>query len=375
MQYQSNDERLGSGAMLMSLNGKYWRMTEKYPEMSAYPENLLLFYASVTGHDGYINGRCRELIGKADTDRLVTEAVKLEVAGGLAGRLSDAGCDRDGVVGRLKEAAVREMRVTASMKSLATSVLGILTDAGIDVIPLKGCDPRISGEARGFFNVMHDIDILVKLKDLEEAARALESKGLRCAGPHSPSHTAFLTDDAVPSLVEIHWDIVNRTNPVHSRLFKVKIEKIWERSIKMCSLSLLSPVDLISYLGAHGVKEYYHKPKWLADLAWSVLSLPGEVHHHDARGIVTEWGVGSALGIAAAALNDLLPCGQFDAAYEIGAVKPGLLGRFCAMRLVDYGNLRKLRPLLLLASAETLSGKLAVAAGFARKAADHGRRG
>ena len=344
-------------------------MTEIYPAMTASPENLLLFYASVSGHDDYIVGRCRELIVRADTDRLVTEAVRLETAGGLAGLLSDAGCDREGVVGRLREAAVREMRVTASMKALAASVMRILAEAGIDHIPLKGCDPRVSGEARGFFNVMHDIDILVKLRDLDEAARALASGGFRCAGPHSPSHTAFLSDDDVPRLIEIHWDLVNRTNPVHSRLFRVKIEKIWDRSIKMCSMSLLSPVDLLSYLSAHAVKEYFHKPKWLADLAWAVLNLPGEAHEDDARGIVAEWGAGCALGIAAAALNDVLPCGRFDAVFEIGAVRPGLLGRFCAGRLVDYGSLRKLRPMLLLASAETPSEKLAVAAGIAVKAA------
>jgi len=333
------------------------------------PENVLVFYAAVTVCGEYTVERTRRIVaGGLDWDYLVETAVSLDTAGGLLDLLRRSGTAENEHFPRLREAMRREMHVTALMKSLFLDVSSLLEDHGVDYIPLKGCDPRISEGARGFFNVMSDIDVLVRRRDVERVGRLFEKRGWRYLGVFSGSHATFHTDERVPRFIELHWDLINRDNPVHSALFGASIEKIWERSVKMCAMSLLSAEDLLSYLVAHAVKEYFHKPKWLADIAWVMRSHAGTMEPAAAARIAEEWGTSKALGMVGSALRDILNDPVFGRFGETDATGGGMLGRYVSRRLLCYERLKTLRPLIFAASAGTAPRTLSVLAGMVRRA-------
>jgi len=337
--------------------------------LKSRPENILVFYASVTVCGQYTEERTRRIIAEGiDWGYLVETAVSLDTAGGLLDLLRRSGTAENEHFSRLRGAMEREIHRTASMRSLFLDVSSLLEEHGVEYIPLKGCDPRISGGARGFFNVMSDIDVLVREGDMERVGGLFEEKGWRYLGTFSGSHATFHTGGAVPRFIEVHWDLINRDNPVHSALFGASIEKIWKRAVKMCATSFLSTEDLLSYLVAHAVKEYFHKPKWLADIAWVMKNYAETMDPAAAARITNEWGTAKALGMVGSALRDLLDDPAFDRFREMGAAGAGVLGGYAARRLVCYERLRNLRPLIFAASADSAPRTLAVLAGMCRRA-------
>lgn len=327
-------------------------------------ENLLFFYAAVAGFDEYIAKRTGEIVRDGiDWVYLTHTAETLSVAGGLRERLFKAGISENEFFSRLREIMLEEIRKTTSMRSLYLEISSILEKNGFMYIPLKGCDPRIYSGARDFFNIMEDIDILVKFADIENVGRVLEENGYIYQGTLSGSHLNFFTDEKIPRLIEIHWDLINRNNPIHRRLFRASIERIWERSSVLCAVSHLSLEDLLSYLTAHCVKEYFHKPKWLADIAWVIKNCSDEMDPVTSKEVIREWGTSKALGIIGHALNSLLCDNIFDAVWSLGAERPGFTGRYLSGRLLCYEKLRYLRPLIVTASASSLPRALTVSAG------------
>ena len=334
--------------------------------MKRRPEDTLLFYAAAAGHDEFIAGKYREAAAHGfDAERLVRSAIALDAAGGLRYRLSSAGVSLGALDDVLKDAMLADLQRSTSLRDLYADVARILSENGFDHIPLKGSDPRLVEGPRGFFSSMEDVDILVRYGDTEAVGALLERNGLHYQGRFSGSHMTFFTDENRPRLIEVHWDLVNRDNPLHAALFRPSLAKIWERRVDMCSGTLLSTPDMVSYLAAHGIKEYFHKPKWLADIAWALEHLCQEIDAREAAGVVDEWGISRALGIAAAAIGELLPMGNAGVAWSLGAQKPSAFGRFIAERLLSCDRMRRYRPHLFLAAADTVNAKAAVARGMA----------
>jgi len=338
------------------------------------PEDTLLFYAAVAGHDEFIAGKYREASERGfDSEILVRSAIALDAAGGLRYRLSRAGVSVGALDEVLKEAMLADLHRSTSLRGLYADVARILSGDGFDHMPLKGCDPRLIEGPRGVFSSMEDVDILVRYEDAEAVGALLERNGLHYQGRFSGSHMTFFTDEDIPRLLEVHWDLVNRGNPLHAALFRPSLAEIWERRIDLCSRSLLSAPDLVSYLTAHGIKEYFHKPKWLADIAWTLERLRPEIDVREAAGVVDGWGASRALGIAAAAIEGLLPPGSSGVAWSLGAQKPSALGRYIAERLLSCDRMRRYRSHLFFAAADTKRAKAAVARGVALRI--FGRRG
>ncbi len=338
--------------------------------MKSSIEDILIFYAAVAGHDDFIDERFREAAASGfDMGRLVHGAVIRDAAGGLAWRLSRADISPGRFADDLKRSMRGGMHRAASLAGLYDRVAEILSVRGIRHLPLKGCDPRLAAGARGMFATMQDVDILVPAADIETAGGLLENAGLHYQGCFSGSHMTFFTDDDIPLFVEVHWDIINRENHLHNALFGVKLEVVFERAVRDGDRLLMSFADLVSYLTAHGVKEYFHKPKWLADIAWCLENISFDGTEQD---IIRQWGTGRALGVAACALDGLLPDGYGERAGAAGARSPSITGRFLADRLVSYERLRTLRPLLFLAAADGIGASSAVIRGLALRLADRG---
>ncbi|MCE5251656.1 nucleotidyltransferase family protein [bacterium] len=337
--------------------------------MICSPEQLLLFFSSLADISDSVRSRADAVLrGAVDWNYLSCAAVNLDVSPGLLELLAgkEDTVDRR-ILERLVSSSARCAGETASMRELWCEVSSLLTKGGFDQIPLKGCDPRIAHGARRKSNPMVDVDILIRRADTEYVGEYLENNGYLYLGARSGSHMNFCTDETNPRFIEIHWDLVNRNNPLHRRLFSPLLDALWERSITMNGQRLLCGEDMISYLACHAVKEYFHNPKWLSDIAWIIenrlyLSDPGLM-----KFVTGEWGISKALGIIAEALDYHLRTTYLEQVLACGAVKPDMMGRYVAKRLLRYDRLRSLRPVIFFAVASPPFGMMRVLAGSVQR--------
>jgi hypothetical protein len=336
--------------------------------MKCRPEDVLLFYASLPDHREDILSRTREIAASGiDTHYLESAAERYGAAAGLIGLLSKAGLDPGAGYPGLYPAAAKEIVKTESMLSLYRDVANLLAKEGVEYIPLKGCDRRIARGPRRLGNAMDDIDILVRAADVERAGHILEGNGYLFLGKLSGAHLNFSTDEPFPRFMEIHWDLVNRDSPVQKRLFLPDMGKIWQRSMILCETSHLSHEDILCYLAAHAVKEYFHKPKWLGDIAFVIGDLLPAMDIPRLRIVMKEWGVSRALGMVAEGLELLMDDLPVNILYDAGARKPGFPGKIIAERIVDYRGMYSLRSLSAVACAESPKQVLAVMRGIVEK--------
>ncbi len=98
-----------------------------------------------------------------------------------------------------------------AVESATRRVVGLLAEAGIRALRLKG--PQLAEEAHGDIGLRatHDIDVLVAAADLQPAARALQAAGFsepvgRLGREGLPDLHLELHHDALPR-VELHWRV------------------------------------------------------------------------------------------------------------------------------------------------------------------------
>ena len=337
--------------------------------MKCPPEHSLLFFAALPGHDDSIDSAVDDLIKKGlDWNYLYSSAESFGAASGLVELLDGRHNVSDLFLSRFRELSDREKKDTESMLCMYRNVAQLLMENGYDFIPLKGCDPRISEGSRKISNPMTDIDILVRMSDSDTVGDLLEKHGFMYQGTFSGAHMNFFSDEAEPKFVELHWDLINRDNPLHRRLFTPDLEAVWERSILIDGVRLLSEEDLLAYLTAHAVKEYFQNPKWLADITWTIVDRSGLVDKDRLNAVVDEWGIAPALGFVAAGLHKSLR-GGFPGTVEVFmSENQSLLGRFVSNRMLYYNRLRVLRPLIFAAAATSPIHLLSITSGIIQRA-------
>ncbi len=276
----------------------------------------------------------------------------------------------------IREAAARECAMTDSMRTTAGDVFSTLDDAGISFVPLKGADPRLERGSRVVANPMDDVDVLVRREDVETAGDELERAGFRFIGAFSGAHMNLVSEGIHPVCVEVHWDLVNREDPVQSALFRPDMSRVWKRMENIGGRMCLGGEDSLCYFAAHAVKEYFRRPKWLADIAFMVEKT-GWGRADDVSGIADEWGVRPILGLIVAALIEVTGDVRFGGAIGSCALDPGLFERGLATHMLRSGGLGRLRPLLWLAAAHSPKRLCAVTVGMAitamRKMRHHDR--
>lgn len=330
-------------------------------------ENVLLFYAALPTHDGWVLSRVHEILDReVDAEYLNAAAEAYGVASGLVALLTENG-KQESISLSLLRAAEQEAAVTVSMHSLYEEIATLLERAGLPFIPLKGCDRRIVELARPYSNPMQDVDILVHPTDVVAVGKLLVGNGYLHLGSFSGAHMNFATDEEFPRFIEIHWDLVNRRSPVQRRLFSPSLGNIWKRSSILCGASHLSPEDLICYTIAHAAKEYFRRPKWIVDIACIIDSLMTKMDPVMLKEIVGEWGVSAVFGIVAEALDTVLPERRYDTLYDSGAKHPRILGQYIAHNLFGYSRLYSIRPLCALSFAPSFVTALSVAMGIGER--------
>jgi len=336
--------------------------------MSHDRENLFLLYACLTSVFAEARERLFDMLEEGlDEDYIVEAAIMRDAAAAVSEALADSGRNLHPLRERLRTVACAEIVRTAVMCGLYTEVSGLFSVAGLASIPLKGCDPRLLEISRRPANPMQDIDILVKKADVERAGALLEKSGYRYQGVFSGSHmTWFRLDDDGPRFIEIHWDLINREHPIHGRLFTPSIDAVWKRALPAGQGFLLSDADLLAHALAHAAKEYFHKPKWLVDIAVRIDSQPESGVD---SAVMKEWRVDAIYHFVRYFLGRVLPCtfSKFP--------RPGFAGTFIAGKLTAYDTLRRYRPLIYQAATRNTVERLRLAAGMARRAVQYIRYG
>ncbi len=344
--------------------------------MNRSQEDMLCFFASVANPGVNLLRRVREIIDKGvDWEYIARASEALDVSAGLLEILFRAEAGPIPELTDIRRAAAHELAVTALMEDLFRRTAFLLDEAGIPFIPLKGSDIRIAGGSRRLANPMQDIDILVRPESLARTREVLEAGGFFFQGALSGAHYNFALPGEQLRFLEIHWTLINRTSTVQRRIFNPDMEKIWRRSVSLCCRLHLSPEDLLCYTVVHGVKEYYHKPKWAADAEFLIRAVLPRCAPERVRQAVEEWGAGPALGIVAEALEQALDAGVYRRVYTFGAVRPGFLGKMAARRLFMPWGSPRLRSALCLLAASPRPTRGCLAIGIAERVLRSLRRG
>ncbi|MGH7622854.1 MAG: nucleotidyltransferase domain-containing protein, partial [Gemmatimonadaceae bacterium] len=197
----------------------------------------------------------------------VLQLVSRQLATLEAGRIPEDVISRASEVARL--GAVRGLQLTGQLVSIVQE----LDRRGIEAMPVKG--PTLAALVYGDLSLRlyEDLDILVRLADVDAATKALRAMGYREARTFNDSrdalipeshHQAFIhSESGTP--VELHWSLTHRT------LARDSLENQWwqhrrELSLGGASIQTLGAEPLILYLCMHGGKHSWARLGWLADL-------------------------------------------------------------------------------------------------------------
>ncbi|HKP86532.1 MAG TPA: nucleotidyltransferase family protein [Blastocatellia bacterium] len=164
---------------------------------------------------------------------------------------------------------------TISNLLLAGEMRGIVEmfeSHGIIAVPFKGPTLALAAYKDIALRQFHDIDILLRRRDVLKAKALLISRGYRPDYELSAAQeAAHLKCDCERNFkggiyVELQWEIVPRNYS-----FKINDESLWERlgrvEFEGRALRALSPEDLLLLLCAHGTKHAWTRLAWICDVA------------------------------------------------------------------------------------------------------------
>jgi hypothetical protein len=159
------------------------------------------------------------------------------------------------------------------LMSQLIKLLGLFRSQGIEVLPFKG--PVLAASVYGDIALRHfwDIDILVRKRDVSNAAQLLIDAG------YSPQFNLSREQERVYAqtycehtfrregmgAVDLHWGLIP---PQFS--FAPDPELLWERTRRIDlgghTVSTLSPEDMCLFFCLHGAKHCWSQLNWIVDL-------------------------------------------------------------------------------------------------------------
>lgn len=190
------------------------------------------------------------------------------------------------------EDRLRELRIGPQVRGLRQlSDLGLIADTfaadGIDFVVLKGLplSQRLHGSP--LLRESIDIDLLVAPNRFEDALKSLTGSGWRCVRPNfreTPRrkrwHDGIVKDRLFAragggTAIELHHRLLN--NP---SLFNPPFERLLAdgrlQAVAGRRYPVLGDDHLLPYLACHGLEHYWHRLKWLCDIAALVAALDDE---------------------------------------------------------------------------------------------------
>ena len=158
-----------------------------------------------------------------------------------------------------------------------------LSQHGISVLPYKG--PTLAQSLYGDIALrsFSDLDLLVRMHDVQPAAEALEALGYVAQQPVPPdrrrAHLALASEQMFrrregAALVELQWRIAPSYFSVD-----FDFEWFWRTAVRVplgsCQVPALAPEALLLALAVHGAKHGWESLVWIVDIAQLLESHPG----------------------------------------------------------------------------------------------------
>jgi len=247
-------------------------------------------------------------------------------------------------------------------------VLGVLHQAGISIIPLKGAILHSQLYHDSGLRSMSDIDILVRPVDFLPAARLLLASGLRLhpdngfqdlswleglPGDYWPGELIFA--DGLDLVLELHRSLV--TTPWSIPAYSLDISALWERSLSLSGecpelevagdglwTALLSPYDVLCHLCLHLALHGLQAMQTYLDVDLWVRNLPASWDWDRFIELADQWQIRSAayhgFTFCREFMGTPLPEGLLE------RLDPGWLARGRLRLLVSPDSLLAARPTL-----------------------------
>lgn len=248
-------------------------------------ESALLALLSPQWDSLSLTGRLKHL---EDWDFLLTLMKRHRVFSLCADRLLSVLSASPGIVpdrvspllhNRLRANMLTGMRQISEARKLSA----LLADKGISCVILKGAPVSAMAFGNPTLRDARDIDILIDIRNLDEAEACLTGAGLSLEKPtfRSPftrtlfrrySHE-YLFKTPTGILVELK----TRLHPTESLTPLRTAEALGRRqSVRILdqTLPVLAADDLLMYLCSHGARHCWFRLKWLADIAALVAQIP-----------------------------------------------------------------------------------------------------
>jgi len=219
-----------------------------------------------------------------DWDRFLAIANRNSVTPMVAARLTAEGFA--GIPGHVARALRLSYEVNAlrceQLARCAVEIVDTFASAGVPAIALKGPALAVSAYGDLSMRVFADLDFMVRVEDLANAAAALER-----AGYSSPSYRAdviesgFFPDLSLDfsrqdSVVDLHWRLAPAYFP-----FAPAGDRAWERTgeIELIGrrMRILGPSDSILFQACHGSKHGWTTLGQICDFA-RILATAGDLN-------------------------------------------------------------------------------------------------
>jgi hypothetical protein len=142
-------------------------------------------------------------------------------------------------------------------------LLRALTQAGVQVMGLKGATLGRELYPDQALRPMNDLDLLIRLPALRIATQVLRECGFRML--KSTYHIVFQGGPNQSVTVEVHWNLIGSSRAQTERY----LERVWERAAPLVngdrSVCRMHPIDCLPYLCAHLIWQH---PQRQARLIW-----------------------------------------------------------------------------------------------------------
>lgn len=168
----------------------------------------------------------------------------------------------------LKKQFIQTMQLNLFVKHETTQLLNAFEERCLNVIPLKGV-----GFAESYFGSLgarktSDIDLLVKIQDIDAAVKLVNHLGFTVEEEKIPGHfhcsySKKLPGSEIPLVVELHWDLLKESTA------RFNIEEFWlaaEPLEHYSSVKELSSLHVFYMIALHGWRHNLDSLKYYVDI-------------------------------------------------------------------------------------------------------------
>ncbi|WP_207627600.1 MULTISPECIES: nucleotidyltransferase family protein [Bacillaceae] len=179
---------------------------------------------------------------------------------------------------RLKETYERGLYQNLFIKNQTNQILKKFEDERLDVIALKGVYFADKYFGHIGARTTSDIDLLIRLEDLEKAIDTVKSLGYLMEKEVIPGyfHCSLwkeLPHSKIPLVVELHWSLIKE------KTSSFEIEDIWNQSLSVGQFSYIKELSLqhtFYMILLHGWRHNLDSPKYFLDIIQVINQMDDE---------------------------------------------------------------------------------------------------